>query len=136
MDESLQKLIAMGATDIVVPGVLPIGCFPIYLTIYGTSDAADYDGLGCLKKFNDLSTYHNNQLQAQIRSLQAKYSSARIIYADFYSGVYDMVKSPASYGTYTRRRTGPLSLGARSSLKKVNNWRLILRKRCGAAGLI
>jgi phospholipase/lecithinase/hemolysin len=111
----VQKLVAMGATDIVVPGVLPIGCFPIYLTIYGTSNAADYDGLGCLRKFNDLSTYHNNQLQAQIRSLQAKYSSARIIYADFYSGVYDMVKSPASYGTYvyappnasSRARSGP-----------------------------
>jgi phospholipase/lecithinase/hemolysin len=101
----MQKLIAMGATDIVVPGVLPIGCFPIYLTVYGTSNAADYDGLGCLKKFNDLSANHNSLLQAQIRSLQAKHKSARIIYADFYSGVYDMVKSPANYGTYVVTRS-------------------------------
>jgi phospholipase/lecithinase/hemolysin len=96
----VEKLIAMGATDIVVPGVLPIGCFPIYLTIYGTSNSGDYDSLGCLKKFNDLSTNHNNQLQTQISSLQAKYKSARIMYADFYSAVYDMVKNPGSYGTY------------------------------------
>ena len=96
----VEKLIAMGATDIVVPGVLPIGCFPIYLTIYGTSNSGDYDSLGCLKKFNDLSTNHNNQLQSQISSLQAKYKSARIMYADFYSAVYDMVKNPGSYGTY------------------------------------
>lgn len=96
----IEKLIAMGATDIVVPGVLPIGCFPIYLTIYGTSNAGDYDGLGCLKKFNDLSTNHNNQLKTQIASLQSKYPNARIMYADFYSGVYDMVKNPGSYGTF------------------------------------
>jgi phospholipase/lecithinase/hemolysin len=94
----IEKLIAMGANDIVVPGVLPIGCFPIYLTIYGTSNSGDYDGLGCLKKFNDLSTNHNNQLKTQIASLQSKYPKARIMYADFYSGVYDMVKNPGSYG--------------------------------------
>nr|CAB3469559.1 unnamed protein product [Digitaria exilis] len=97
----VEKLIAMGATDIVVPGVLPIGCFPIYLTIYGTSNSGDYDNLGCLKKFNDLSTNHNNQLQSQLSTLQAKYKSARIMYADFYSGVYDMVKNPGSYGQFT-----------------------------------
>ncbi|KAM0847610.1 hypothetical protein ACQ4PT_054892 [Festuca glaucescens] len=60
------------------------------------STAADYDGLGCLKKFNDLSTNHNNQLQSKISSLQSKYRSARIMYADFYSGVLDMVRSPAN----------------------------------------
>uniref|UniRef100_A0A8R7QVF0 GDSL esterase/lipase n=1 Tax=Triticum urartu TaxID=4572 RepID=A0A8R7QVF0_TRIUA len=95
----VEKLVAMGAVDVVVPGVLPIGCFPIYLTIYGTSSAADYDALGCLKKFNDLSTYHNSLLQAKVTSLQAKYKSARIMYADFYAGVYDMVRSPSKYGT-------------------------------------
>ena len=97
--DGVEKLIALGAVDIVVPGVLPIGCFPIYLSIYGTSNAADFDGLGCLKKFNDLSTNHNNQLQAKIAALQRKYPSARIMYADFYAGVYDMVRSPSKYGT-------------------------------------
>jgi len=101
----VEKLVAMGATDIVVPGVLPIGCFPIYLTFYGTSSSADYDSLGCLRKFNDLSTNHNNQLQAQISGLQAKYKSARIMYADFYSAVYDMVKNPGSYGFSTAFQT-------------------------------
>lgn len=95
----MQKLIALGAVDIVVPGVLPIGCFPIYLTIYGTSNSGDYDSLGCLKKFNDLSTHHNNLLQTKITNLQRKYKSARIMYADFYQGVYDMVQNPQSYGT-------------------------------------
>uniref|UniRef100_A0A0E0A5B6 Esterase n=1 Tax=Oryza glumipatula TaxID=40148 RepID=A0A0E0A5B6_9ORYZ len=90
ISSGVEKLIAMGAVDVVVPGVLPIGCFPIYLTIYGTSSSSDYDSLGCLKKFNDLSTNHNNQLKTKISALQSKYKSARIMYADFYSGVYDM----------------------------------------------
>jgi len=101
----VEKLVALGAKDVVVPGVLPIGCFPIYLTLYGTSSSGDYDGLGCLKKFNDLSTNHNSQLKAQLASLQAKYPSARIMYADFYSGVYDMVRSPGSYGFSTAFQT-------------------------------
>uniref|UniRef100_A0ACD6AAM3 Uncharacterized protein n=1 Tax=Avena sativa TaxID=4498 RepID=A0ACD6AAM3_AVESA len=96
--DGVEKLLALGAVDVVVPGVLPIGCFPIYLSIYGTSSAGDYDGQGCLKKFNDLSSNHNSQLQAKLSALQAKYKSARIMYADFYGGVYDMVRSPSKYG--------------------------------------
>jgi len=108
--EGVEKLIAEGAVELVVPGVLPIGCFPIYLTLYGTSNSGDYDGLGCLKKFNDLSTNHNSQLKAQLASLQAKYPSARIMYADFYSGVYDMVRSPGSYGELPYPFLSPRSL--------------------------
>lgn len=29
----VQTLIELGATEVVVPGVLPIGCFPVYLTL-------------------------------------------------------------------------------------------------------
>ena len=95
----MQKLIAMGATNIVVPGVLPIGCFPIYLTIYQSSNSSDYDGLGCLNKFNDLSTYHNTLLQKRVDIIQSRHrKTARIMYADFYSGVYDMVRNPQNYG--------------------------------------
>jgi len=95
----VQKLIAMGATNIVVPGVLPIGCFPIYLTIYQSSNSSDYDDLGCLHNFNDLSTYHNTLLQRRVDIIQSRHrKTARIMYADFYSGVYDMVRNPQNYG--------------------------------------
>lgn len=90
----------MGATDIVVPGVLPIGCFPIYLTIYQSSNSSDYDDLGCLNKFNDLSTYHNTLLKKRVDIIQSRHrKTVRIMYADFYSGVYDMVRNPQNYGT-------------------------------------
>ncbi|CAD6251160.1 unnamed protein product [Miscanthus lutarioriparius] len=99
ISRGIDKLIGMGATDIVVPGVLPIGCFPIYLTIYQSSNSSDYDDLGCLSSFNDLSTYHNTLLQKRVGIIQSRHrKTARIMYADFYSAVYDMVRNPQTYG--------------------------------------
>lgn len=86
--------------DIVVPGVLPIGCFPIYLTIFQSSNQGDYDQIGCLKKFNDLSSYHNKLLKQALSKLQSKYSSTRIMYGDYYDQVYQMVQSPQSFGKF------------------------------------
>ena len=94
----VEQLIALGAANVVVPGVLPVGCFPIYLTLYQTSNAGDYDQYGCLKRFNALSARLNQLLQSKVMSLQGRYPGARIMYADFYSHVYDMVRSPGSYG--------------------------------------
>ena len=99
-----EQLIALGAANVVVPGVLPVGCFPIYLTLYQTSNAGDYDQYGCLKRFNALSARLNQLLQSKVMSLQGRYPGARIMYADFYSHVYDMVRSPGSYGFSTNLR--------------------------------
>lgn len=93
-----QTLIRMGAVDVVVPGVLPIGCFPIYLTLYGTSNGADYDRNGCLKSYNSLSSYHNTLLKRSLSNLQRTYPHARVMYADFYSQVTAMVRSPQNFG--------------------------------------
>jgi GDSL-like Lipase/Acylhydrolase len=82
----------------VVPGVLPIGCFPLYLTLFQSSDASNYDQNGCLKNFNSLSSYHNSLLTQSISNLRGKYPGARIMYADFYNQVQQMVVSPQSFG--------------------------------------
>uniref|UniRef100_A0ACD5VGN4 Uncharacterized protein n=1 Tax=Avena sativa TaxID=4498 RepID=A0ACD5VGN4_AVESA len=94
----IERLIGLGATEVVVPGVLPIGCFPLYLTLYGSSNQSDYDGDGCLRRFNDLSSYHNQLLQQAIHDLQSKYTGVRLMYGDFYSQVTEMVRDPVSFG--------------------------------------
>lgn len=109
--KGVEQLIGLGAMYVVVPGVLPVGCFPIYLTLYGTSNAGDYDQYGCLTRFNTLSSRHNSLLQAKVSSLQSKYPWARIMYADFYSHVYDMVKSPSNYGKKKKSSTQTLQNG-------------------------
>jgi hypothetical protein len=78
--------------------VLPIGCFPIYITLYGTSNAGDYDGDGCLKSYNGLSYYHNALLKRSLANLQRTYPHARIMYADFYSQVTHMIRAPQNFG--------------------------------------
>nr|CAB3483136.1 unnamed protein product [Digitaria exilis] len=87
---SVDALIELGATELVVPGVLPIGCFPLYLPLYPSSNKDDYDEIGCLKSFNNLSGYHNNLLKQAVSGLQSKHAGVRLMYADFYAQVVDM----------------------------------------------
>ncbi|CAD6240511.1 unnamed protein product [Miscanthus lutarioriparius] len=94
----VETLIGMGAVDVVVPGVLPIGCFPLYLTLYPSSSKDDYDEIGCLKSYNNLSSYHNELLRQAVSGLQSKHAGVRLMYADFYAQVADMVRSPETFG--------------------------------------
>ncbi|KAG0517360.1 hypothetical protein BDA96_09G082700 [Sorghum bicolor] len=80
------------------PGLLPIGCLPTYLTLFGTSNAADYDHDGCLRNYNDLSSYHNALLKRSLSNLRRTYPHTRIMYADFYTQVTNMIRTPHNFG--------------------------------------
>nr|GMD91936.1 GDSL esterase/lipase At1g28580-like [Ipomoea batatas] len=43
ISSAITKLIEFGARSIVVPGNLPIGCIPVYLSYYMSSNQSDYD---------------------------------------------------------------------------------------------
>ncbi|KAK4490227.1 hypothetical protein RD792_000886 [Penstemon davidsonii] len=45
-----RELIGMGATRVILPGNVPIGCYPFILTELSSSFPADYDSLGCPNK--------------------------------------------------------------------------------------
>ena len=78
----LQRLIRHGARRLVLPGNVPMGCLPAILTLFASPDAADYDGYGCLRKFNALARYHNELLRSSIQALRAKHPhAAEIAYA-------------------------------------------------------
>ncbi|KAJ3694233.1 hypothetical protein LUZ60_009713 [Juncus effusus] len=96
--EAIEKLISMGAVDLVVPGVLPIGCSPVYLTIF-KSEAKDYGAqTGCLKRFNTLSWVHNSKLQRAILELRNKYPGVTISYADYYTPIIQFILHPEDFG--------------------------------------
>ncbi|KAK8460402.1 hypothetical protein SEVIR_2G324600v4 [Setaria viridis] len=95
----IERLIALGAVHIVVPGILPTGCLPLFLTFFASSSSeSDFDQYGCLKSYNRLTEYHNSMLRKQVQILQGKYRSTRIMYADYYSQVYKMVQQPRKFG--------------------------------------
>ncbi|KAG2586194.1 hypothetical protein PVAP13_5NG029200 [Panicum virgatum] len=77
-----ERLIRHGARRLVLPGNIPMGCLPAILTLFASPDAADYDGYGCLRKFNALARYHNELLRSSIQALRAKHPhAAEIAYA-------------------------------------------------------
>ncbi|XP_074585030.1 GDSL esterase/lipase At1g28600-like [Curcuma longa] len=97
--EGIERLIGLGAVDLIVPSVLPAGCFPLYLTLYSAKDPAEYGSRsGCLRKFNTLFWYHNVALRRQLDRLQKKYPSVVIRYADMYAQVFDFAIDPLKYG--------------------------------------
>ncbi|XP_048545983.1 GDSL esterase/lipase At5g45910-like isoform X1 [Triticum urartu] len=92
----IEKLIALGAVHVVVPGIFPTGCLPIFLSLFGdAASETDFDNTGCLKPYNRLTEYHNSLLRKQVDALQRKHhNSTRIMYADYYGLVYRMVQEP------------------------------------------
>ncbi|XP_008783909.1 GDSL esterase/lipase At5g45910-like [Phoenix dactylifera] len=98
MAKGIERLISNGAVDLVVPGVLPIGCIPLYLQLYKSNDKNDYNKYGCLKKFNRVAFYHNQMLKIKLRHLQQRYPRTRIMYGDFYNAAMQFVINPGKYG--------------------------------------
>lgn len=94
-----QEVIRQGATTVVVPGIPPMGCSPPNLAMFASADPADYDPrTGCLKGLNVLAVYHNSLLQEAVRDVGTKHRNVRVIYADFFTPVIDIVESPAKLG--------------------------------------
>lgn len=83
----------------VVPGIPPMGCSPPNLALFPSADPAGYDSrTGCLKDLNDLAVYHNSLLQEAVRDVETKHRNARVVYADFFTPVIDIVESPVKLG--------------------------------------
>uniref|UniRef100_A0A453EEB0 GDSL esterase/lipase n=1 Tax=Aegilops tauschii subsp. strangulata TaxID=200361 RepID=A0A453EEB0_AEGTS len=88
-----------GAVELVVPGVLPIGCFPVYLSIFLKQQPEMYGPRsGCIKDLNTLSWVHNALLQRKIAELRKKHPGVRIMYADYYTAVTQFVLHADNWG--------------------------------------
>ncbi|XP_042432028.1 GDSL esterase/lipase At5g45910-like isoform X1 [Zingiber officinale] len=95
----VERLIELGAVDLVVPGVLPVGCFPLYLTNYRSLDPDDYGPrTGCARRYNALSWLHNTLLRRALDQLRRKHPAVSIRYADYYSQIIDIAVDPSKYG--------------------------------------
>ncbi|CAK7350444.1 unnamed protein product [Dovyalis caffra] len=96
---AIEEVIELGAITILVPGNLPIGCLPSYLTYFEGSDKKDYDQFtGCLNWLNKFSEDHNQQLLAELNKIQKLHPHAKIIYADYYNAVMPFYHSPNLFG--------------------------------------
>ncbi|MED6145579.1 hypothetical protein PIB30_026571 [Stylosanthes scabra] len=94
----ITELIDLGARTVMVPGVWPIGCSAMYLTIYETQDESQYDSIGCLKWVNEFTQYFNHKLQAEIQRLSGLYPHVNIFYADYYNAAWPLFSDPTKFG--------------------------------------
>lgn len=79
-------------------GLGPIGCTPIILTIFASTNKSDYDSSGCLKIYNTIASYHSQLLSEAVTQLRAKYPQARIIFADYYGPAIAVLQTPELFG--------------------------------------
>jgi len=92
-------LIGVGAKTLVVPGNLPIGCVPRYLSIFKSDNKEDYEPeSGCLRWMNEFSEYHNKLLVEELEKLRKVHPDVSIIYADYYGAAMEIFLSPERFG--------------------------------------
>ncbi|KAL6627168.1 hypothetical protein ACP70R_030894 [Stipagrostis hirtigluma subsp. patula] len=97
---AIERLVKHGAASLVVPGVVPWGCAPSALTLFGDrAGPAEYEPrTGCLREVNELVKHHNSLLKDALRKLRAKHPHLRIVYADFFGSVMEIIESPHKFG--------------------------------------
>ncbi|XP_054778637.1 GDSL esterase/lipase At1g28580-like [Prosopis cineraria] len=98
ISSTIRELIDLGAHTLMVPGNFPIGCTPLYLTMYESKDKNDYDEAGCLKWLNKFTEYYNERLQAELNQIQVLHPQAKIIYADYYNAALPLYHFPTNFG--------------------------------------
>ncbi|XP_057843026.2 GDSL esterase/lipase At5g45910 isoform X2 [Cryptomeria japonica] len=96
---SIEKaLIEQNAKLFLVPGNLPIGCSPSYLSAGSINSSADCDDIGCLIKFNNFSQSNNHLLRIMLQDVQRDHPDVSIVYADYYSAAIRILRNPKKYG--------------------------------------
>ncbi|KAG8063287.1 hypothetical protein GUJ93_ZPchr0003g18343 [Zizania palustris] len=99
IESAIKVLVSLGAKTIVVPGNFPVGCIPMYLTMFeNVTDAKEYDSFGCIKWLNDFSEYHNQQLNRMLHQIVHDYPTVTISYVDYYGATLHITRHPHLYG--------------------------------------
>ncbi|CAL4966103.1 unnamed protein product [Urochloa decumbens] len=96
--QAIERLIKLGVKTLVVPGVIPLGCSPMILSIFPEPDPTRYDSSGCIERHNELARHHNTMLQKSLDEIRGKHPGVKIIYADFFGTILEMIESPPKFG--------------------------------------
>ncbi|XBI18343.1 hypothetical protein VPH35_060146 [Triticum aestivum] len=99
ISSTIAELVELGAKTLLVPGNLPIGCIPAYLTTYKSDMMEDYEPeTGCIRWMNEFSQYHNKLLVDELENLRKLHPGVVIIYADYYGAAMEIFSSPEQFG--------------------------------------
>nr|GME14552.1 sinapine esterase-like [Ipomoea batatas] len=95
---AIQELIKLGVVNLMVPGMMPVGCLDGCLAVYDGSNKEDYDSItGCLTWLNEFGQKYNELLQKELSRIQEHYPNVFITYADYYNAGLELFLSPSKY---------------------------------------
>lgn len=97
----MQNLYKTGARRIAVAGLPPIGCVPVQVTIGSVLPSTNFLQRECVEEQNTDSQAYNQQLDALTSTWQSGLQGSRIVYADIYNPIDDMIQNPNNYGEIT-----------------------------------
>ncbi|KAL0322664.1 UNVERIFIED_CONTAM: Acetylajmalan esterase [Sesamum angustifolium] len=101
------ELIQLGASQVVVPGNFPLGCFPTFLAVARKNSSTTYDDFGCVKSVNNLTSFENNNLQGALNSLRNEFPDTVILYADYYNAFLSLLRQATTFGFDTEKLFTP-----------------------------
>ncbi|XP_060217274.1 GDSL esterase/lipase At5g45910-like [Lycium barbarum] len=98
---SVERLITEAeAKTVMVSGILPMGCFPGFRSMFPEGDAMGKNR--CHKGLNLFSKLHNDHLSQAIMELRLKYPEVDIIYVDYYKAFMAVLKNHTFLGFKTK----------------------------------
>ncbi|XP_059452030.1 GDSL esterase/lipase At5g37690 isoform X2 [Corylus avellana] len=90
LEHQLTRLYQLGARKMLFHGLGPLGCIPSQRVKSKTGQ--------CLKRVNQLVLEFNSKVKNLVASLNGRLPNAKLIFADTYSGVLDLIENPSAYG--------------------------------------
>lgn len=81
-----------------VAGLPPIGCLPVVITLNSNDGIHDRS---CIEPHNAVSYDYNRKLQALLQGYSTL-RQVRIIYADIYNPLFELIRSPTKYGKQSK----------------------------------
>lgn len=73
-----------------------MGCLPIQMT----AKSQTVMSRTCLEQENKDSVLYNQKLEKQLPQIEASLRGSKLLYANVYDPVMDMIKNPSKYGIY------------------------------------
>lgn len=75
-----------------VSGLPPIGCLPVQMT------AKSPFSRSCNQNENDSAQSYNGKLEKLLPQMEKELPGSKILYADIYTPLMDMITNPQKYG--------------------------------------
>ncbi|CAN1152107.1 GDSL esterase/lipase At2g40250 [Linum perenne] len=98
---STMDLYGLGGRTFFVAGLPPIGCLPVQMT---ASFQFSLRSRQCIQSQNSDSLSYNVKLKQLLRKLQGSLPGSKMLYANVYDPMLDMVTQPQKYGFVEARK--------------------------------